>query len=266
MNVAFASGILLPQTFFGIDYFLGFREHFRDSAVRAIFPDVPVTAHIAQRAQRLAEILAEALANGAFDADRKIHIIAHSMGGLDSRFLISNNLRNLRGRIASLTTICTPHRGSPVADLLLGPERPGLLDPRRIAFQVVEGSLLSLGINLGGFADLTREATAAFAERAPDVPGFPYFSVAGVGRASGSPTSLPLLAGHAHSAGVGQSADEKRNDGLVSLSSARFGKLLGEWPADHFQVVGHNPDPFADSAPFDPLPSIDRILQVVPAD
>jgi triacylglycerol lipase len=266
MNVAFASGILLPQTFFGIDYFLGFREHFQGSAVRAIFPDVPVTAHIEQRAQRLAERLAEALTNGAFETDQKIHIVAHSMGGLDSRFLISNNLRNLRGRIASLTTICTPHRGSPIADLLLGPERPGLLDPRRIAFQIVEGSLLSLGINLGGFADLTQEATAAFAQRAPDVPGFAYFSVAGVGRASGRATSLPLLAGHAHIADAGRSAEEKRNDGLVSLSSARFGKLLGEWPADHFQVVGHNADPFGDSAPFDPLPLVDQILQVVRAD
>lgn len=46
----------------------------------------------------------------------KFHIIAHSMGGLDSRYLITH----LGGshRIASLTTIATPHFGSPIADVV----------------------------------------------------------------------------------------------------------------------------------------------------
>src|SRR5437870_7368843 len=105
MNVAFASGILVPQTFFGLEYFQGFREHFRNSDVHALFPEVPVTSPIAQRARKLAEALNRAVTDKTFTADEKIHIIAHSMGGLDCRLLIAQNLGGLRGRLGSVTTI-----------------------------------------------------------------------------------------------------------------------------------------------------------------
>lgn len=48
----------------------------------------------------------------------KVNIIAHSKGGLDSRYLIWKH--NFGGRIASLTTISTPHHGAEVADLVYG--------------------------------------------------------------------------------------------------------------------------------------------------
>jgi triacylglycerol lipase len=42
------------------------------------------------------------------------YLIAHSMGGLDSRFMLSPaNLDHLAAHVASLTTISTPHHGSP---------------------------------------------------------------------------------------------------------------------------------------------------------
>ena len=43
-----------------------------------------------------------------------VHIIAHSMGGLDARYMISR--LDMADRVLSLTTIATPHRGSPFAD------------------------------------------------------------------------------------------------------------------------------------------------------
>jgi triacylglycerol lipase len=46
----------------------------------------------------------------------KVNIIAHSKGGLDSRYLIWKY--DFGGKIASLTTICTPHHGAEVADLV----------------------------------------------------------------------------------------------------------------------------------------------------
>lgn len=46
----------------------------------------------------------------------KVNIIAHSKGGLDSRYLIWKY--NFGDKIASLTTICTPHHGAEVADLI----------------------------------------------------------------------------------------------------------------------------------------------------
>ena len=46
----------------------------------------------------------------------KVNIISHSKGGIDSRFLIWKY--NFGDKIASLTTISTPHHGSELADLL----------------------------------------------------------------------------------------------------------------------------------------------------
>ena len=48
----------------------------------------------------------------------KVNIIAHSKGGLDSRYLIWKH--GFGDRVASLTTICTPHHGSEIADLIYG--------------------------------------------------------------------------------------------------------------------------------------------------
>ncbi len=47
----------------------------------------------------------------------KVNIIAHSKGGIDSRYLISK--LGYGSKIASLTTISTPHRGSELADLIV---------------------------------------------------------------------------------------------------------------------------------------------------
>lgn len=44
----------------------------------------------------------------------KVHIIAHSMGGLDARQMIFRY--QMQDRIASLTTIGTPHLGTSFAD------------------------------------------------------------------------------------------------------------------------------------------------------
>lgn len=47
----------------------------------------------------------------------RVNIIAHSKGGLDSRYAISS--LNMGDKVASLTTISTPHHGSKTIDLLL---------------------------------------------------------------------------------------------------------------------------------------------------
>lgn len=47
----------------------------------------------------------------------KVNIIAHSKGGLDSKYMIKN--LNMEEHVASFTTLCTPHKGSPVASGIL---------------------------------------------------------------------------------------------------------------------------------------------------
>lgn len=52
----------------------------------------------------------------------KVNIIAHSKGGLDARYLIET--LGFGPNVASLTTLCTPHAGSPVASAILRFPRP----------------------------------------------------------------------------------------------------------------------------------------------
>ena len=47
----------------------------------------------------------------------KVNVIAHSKGGLDAKYTIRH--LGMADRVASLTTLCTPHRGSPIASFIL---------------------------------------------------------------------------------------------------------------------------------------------------
>jgi triacylglycerol lipase len=48
----------------------------------------------------------------------KVNIISHSKGGIDSRYFIWKY--DFGDKVASLTTICTPHHGSEISDMLCG--------------------------------------------------------------------------------------------------------------------------------------------------
>ncbi len=47
----------------------------------------------------------------------KVNIIGHSKGGLDSKYMIEH--LGMEDKVATLTTLCTPHRGSIIATLIL---------------------------------------------------------------------------------------------------------------------------------------------------
>jgi triacylglycerol lipase len=91
MNLVFASGFFVPQAVLGKDYFRDLPPRYPD----ALFGKVSVLGSIADRAGEFAAAIAAKFPSG------DIHIIAHSMGGLDSRFLLAN-LNNLASRVASL--------------------------------------------------------------------------------------------------------------------------------------------------------------------
>ena len=113
-NLMFASGVLLPQKLAGLTYFNGLVNYYPPATT--FFPPVSVLGSVELRAQELAALITTKFPIG------QIHVIAHSMGGLDVRCLLARNLNGLanQGRIVSLSTISTPHHGSPVADVLLG--------------------------------------------------------------------------------------------------------------------------------------------------
>jgi triacylglycerol lipase len=185
-------------------------------------PSLNPAGSIAERAEDLKRYLDER----PEVTGQQVHLLAHSMGGLDARFMISR--LNMADRIRSLTTIGTPHRGSPIADLVVA-SVPGFDD-------VLERA----GIDIKGIADLTTTACERFNQQVPDSPKVRYFSIAG--------QYEPM---HAAEVPVGVLAlphsivrrKEGDNDGVVSVDSARFGErrenwtFLETWPANHFRMI-----------------------------
>jgi len=249
VNLVFASGFLLPQKIIG-------KSYFKDLPIvypEACFTRVPVAGSVQQRAQMLAKQIAQRFPVGA------IHIIAHSMGGLDARYLLTHNLLGLAnpGRVVSLSTIATPHRGSPVADLLVG-ARPELKDPRRFAYDVISRTLSRLGVAFGALGDLTTGFAEQFNQDNPALDHVRYLPYAGCGKCS-----LLLIPTHTYIERCGDTADEKLNDGLVSVASASWPGPLFEppWPTDHLGEVGHNVGLLGPRVKFDHLVAFDHVIR-----
>lgn len=107
---------------------------------------------------------------------KKVNIIAHSKGGLDSRYAISR--LGMEKYVASLTTINTPHRGCVFADYLLDKIPKAAKDKVADSYNV---ALKKLGDEnpdfLAAVTDLTASACEVFNQNVPDKPEVYYQSV-----------------------------------------------------------------------------------------
>lgn len=215
--------VILLHGLFGFDeleigparyaYFRGLTERLRRAGAEVERPRVARVGPVAVRAQQLARRI-EGL------SAKRVNVIAHSMGGLDARYAITR--LGLAGRVASLVTIGTPHRGTPLADLgthVLG-EALGL---RR--------ALGAVGVDVGAFYDLTTARMATFNERVHDARGVWYASV--VGFAALRRTNPLLWPAHHY-----LSRASGPNDGVVPLASQAWGEVLAEIEADHWAQIG----------------------------
>lgn len=249
MNLVFASGFLAPQRLLGQDYFRGVRATFPG----ACFPQVPVTGSIERRAQALAE----QIAGFRFDEPAaRIHIVAHSMGGLDARYALNRDLCGLTARVASLSTIGTPHRGSPIADLLVGPESsPTRL--RRAVYEALRRALEIFRVPTGALQALTSASTERFNRQHPTIANIPCYCYAGQ-----RPESYPLQLLAAYIRSTGRTQEERDNDGLVSVASATWTPLAETaWPTDHLGEVGHTLLPPRFASRFPHLEALRRVVR-----
>jgi triacylglycerol lipase len=185
-------------------YFRGVAERLRAAGVEVHVLRVSPVATIAERAQQLCEQVRRLPAE-------RFNIVAHSMGGLDARYAVA--VLGLGDRVASLTTIGTPHRGTPLADLGIS----------------VLGALGRLGVPLDPVRDLTTQRMDAFNQRAPDAPGVVYGCVV----ASAREVNAMLVPAHLY---LRRRAGD--NDGIVPVSSQRWGEVLGEIDVDHWGAIG----------------------------
>jgi len=163
----------------------------------------------------------------------KVNIIAHSKGGLDSRYAIS--CLDMGKYAASLTTISTPHLGCNYVGRLLE------LIPKKTILAIgkkYESVYTKLGDDnpdfFSGLKDLTDKECERLNNIMKDVPGVLYQSV-GSRMRSFSSAMFPLNVGY----GIIKLFGGGENDGLVSTKSMARGDFLGVLNPKGKQGISH---------------------------
>ena len=161
----------------------------------------------------------------------KVNIIAHSKGGLDSKYMITKLY--MEERVASLTTLCTPHRGSIIASKIWTLPMP---IKKIIAFWIDMFYCLFCGDkhpdSMRACQQLrtsnTREDTLQFSYK---VYCQSYSTT--IGKAKDCfIMALPMKLQHHY--------EIYDNDGMVSEESAQFGCYRGKCldiPVSHVQII-----------------------------
>ncbi|MBM4319599.1 MAG: hypothetical protein FJ125_06490 [Deltaproteobacteria bacterium] len=128
-----------------------------------------------------------------------------------------------------MTTIATPHRGSMLADVVLG-LIPG---PQR---ELIDILVADLHWSVDTLRDVSVDwVTRSFNQANRNDPRVHYQSWAGVtGLLNGDLPNAVMAPLHLIHQGL-----DGPNDGMVALRSARWGRFRGTIPADHYAEVGH---------------------------
>lgn len=221
--IVFAHGlgiIALPY-----EKILPFGGEFEKKGFPFLVAQTLVAGTIEERARVLAREVNRLVPEGPF------HLLGHSMGGLDARLAVAKF--GLGERCLSVTTLATPHRGSPVADLVikeLGSKSPRVVDIlNRLFLNSVDAA-----------HDLTTPyLEGTFNREVINDPRVKYYSF---GFYVPTPVvwnlTIPFMwITHAYISQEGF----PENDGMVSVESAKWGEYLGSFVGDHYSETAPVP-------------------------
>ena len=184
----------------------------------------------------------------------KVVLVGHSQGGLDARVVAHNH----PDKVAAVFMVATPHQGSPVADAVLflapGPISKGVIDALG---KLIGGTVNPDGTTndtslIAALTQLSSKTMPVFNATYTDAPGVPYWSVAGRSTYAGnggdcSVSNAPSFVSkwnkdldpcNALLFGLTAAMIGQVNDGLVPVTSAKWGTFLGCVPADHLDQIG----------------------------
>lgn len=260
--------ILLAHGFFGFDELAGLEqvpywydvpEHLAElGEVNVCVGEVDPFNDSTDRGMQLLE---QAIECAAATGHARVNIIGHSQGGLDAR-VVAHLAPEL---VASVTTVATPHYGTPIADIVVG------VIPNDGAAALIDWLTQTLGAPLWdeignetslfeAMSQMSSPGIAEFNATYTDQPGVLYSSVTGrTGLHGGgdacTPDSPPpplfitewedtldttdalfVIPEAILSDGI---FSQEPNDGLVRVIDSRWGEFLGCVPADHVDEVGH---------------------------
>ncbi len=184
-------------------------------------------ATVEENARALARRVDEVLAQ---TGSEKLHLIAHSKGGLDARYLCST--LGYGDRIASVNLVSAPNRGNHTMDALY--RLPKWMF--RLCGFFVNAWYRFIGDKNPDFCSVCFQFTTAWAQefnrQNPDAPGVLYRSYAGAMKSWRSDIFMwwmNLIMGWV----------EGQNDGLVTVESGRWTGFQGVWPAAGGRGVSH---------------------------
>lgn len=207
------------------DYFRRIKELYETSGTPVYIVDMATDASIGERATVLKNFLETELKG------RNVNLIAHSLGGLDARYAASV----LKAKqVRSITTIGTPHLGTPLADWAYR--------------QTKERTAWYWLFRLGGYdmahrrflVELTTNFMGGtFNPKVKDVPGVRYFSYR---TAADFPRGMSYLLWFTARwlRGEGSPLLKEGDDGMVPLLSQGWGKVLGTERLDHLGQINHH--------------------------
>lgn len=246
------------------DYFNGVASDLKARGVPVLITKQDWFASVEDRAQQIKEQIEAA----GFE---RFHLVAHSMGGIDCRYLISH--LGIGDRAVSLTTVSSPHHGSWYADFAL----KWVFEKQKF-WKVWDKLFPRDAIHQMS----VKYMTETFNPQTPNNPGTRYFSFSGVQSFAGMPPPLSgmglvvkameTMAVKGKKLGLGSRlamrtllpSDLRKdllgiskkaagsnldtswvdprwvgwNDGIISSSSAVWGEHQVVLQADHFDQIG----------------------------
>lgn len=207
--------------------------HLRERGVWAYAPNVAPYNSIQVRANMWAERIERILTETGADT---LTLIAHSMGGLDARYLITK--LGFHEHVRDLVTVSAPHRGTSIAKVVLN--QPELVRDWMasvadyIGMRALQDSSSDV---LQAISELTPQyMQETFNPSVPNHPSVRYWSYAGQ---AGKGTDVPLDPFFYLLNNIVYKR-EGVNDGYIAVDSARWGTFLGVIDADHARQIGLN--------------------------
>ena len=251
--IVLVPGIFAFDTIAGIDYWYGIPSALQNEGAKVYVPKINAFDSSAKRGEALIAQL-EQIRAGSGGSIKKFNLIGHSQGGITARYVM--NVRP--DMIASVTTLNTPHKGSPLADVATGIAPAGTL--QGVAFDVFAntvGDLVNLLSNnkksqsdiRAMLAEFNKNGAAANNSKFPT--GIPTTSCgAGPETASiaGNTVRMYSMSGTWKLTnvldisdplfGITSLAISESNDGVTGRCSSHFGKVLKDnYMMNHLDVT-----------------------------
>ena len=253
--IVLVPGIFAFDSIAGIDYWYKIPQALQGQGAKVYVPKINAFDSSAKRGEALIAQL-ENIKAGSGGSIKKFNLIGHSQGGMTTRYVM-NARPDL---VSSVTTLHSPHKGSPMADVVSGVAPSGTLVGMGFdAFANTVGNLVNLLSNnkrskadvRAMLAEFNKNGSASFNAKYP--AGVPTSSC-GAGAASvtlnGNNIKLFSWSGTSKLTNVLDASDalfavtaivaKESNDGVTGKCSSHFGTVLKDnYNMNHLDANNH---------------------------